>query len=153
MKIKLFPLFSAALVTAATLYASSASAQVKPADALRYRKSAYNVLIWNWMPLANAVRGKTPYNKAEFERYSARVAQVAPMLLEGFPAGSGVGKTEAKPEIWTNWADFQLKMKAFENESAALAVLAKGGDFEKIKLQFSKVGGTCKACHDKYKAE
>jgi cytochrome c556 len=153
MKTKPFAFFSAALVAATTLFASSVSAQVKPADALRYRKSAYTVRMWNWMPLANAVRGKTPYNKAEFERYSARVAQVVPMLLEGFPAGSGIGKTEAKPEIWTNWADFQAKMKAFETESAVLAVLAKGGDFEKIKLQFGKVGGTCKACHDKYKAD
>jgi cytochrome c556 len=153
MKTKPFAMFSAALIAGITLFTSFADAQVKPADALRYRKSAYHVLIWNWMPLANAVRGKSPYNKAEFERYSARVAQVAPMLLEGFPAGSGVGKTEAKPEVWTNWADFQLKMKAFETESAALALLAKGGDFEKIKVQFGKVGGTCKACHDKYKAD
>ena len=142
-----------ALFGAACLFASSAFAQVKPEDALEYRKSAYHVLLWNWMPLANAVRGKTPYVKADFERYASRVAQIAPMLLEGFPAGSGVGKTEAKPEIWTNWADFQMKMKAFETESAALAALSKGGDFEKIKLQFAKVGGTCKGCHEKYKVD
>ncbi len=142
-----------ALLGAAFQFASAAFAQVKPADALHYRKSAYNVLIWNWMPLANTVRGKTAYVKADFERYAGRVAQIAPMLLEGFPTGSGVGKTEAKPEIWTNWADFQLKMKAFETESAALATLSKGGDFEKIKVQFGKVGGTCKSCHDKYKAD
>ena len=142
-----------ALLGAAFLFASAAFAQVKPADALHYRKSAYSVLIWNWMPLANTVRGKAPYVKADFERYAGRVAQIAPMLLEGFTKGSGVGKTEAKPEIWTNWADFQLKMKAFETESAALATLSKGGDFEKIKVQFGKVGDTCKGCHDKYKAE
>lgn len=142
-----------ALLGAAFLFASAAFAQVKPADALEYRKSAYHVLIWNWMPLANAVRGKIPYVKADFERYANRVAQIAPMLLEGFPAGSRVGKTESKPEIWTNWADFQVKMKAFETESAALATLAKGGDFEKIKVQFGKVGNTCKGCHDKYKID
>lgn len=142
-----------ALLGAAFLFASAAFAQVKPADALEYRKSAYHVLIWNWMPLANTVRGKIPYVKADFERYANRIAQIAPMLLEGFPAGSGVGKTESKPEIWTNWADFQVKMKAFETESAALATLAKGGDFEKIKVQFGKVGSTCKGCHDKYKLD
>ena len=148
MKVKQF-----ALLGAAFLFASSTFAQVKPADAVHYRKSAYDVLVWNWMPLANTVRGKTPYVKADFERYANRVAQIAPMLLEGFPAGSGVGKTEAKPEIWTNWADFQRKMKAFETEAAALATLSKGGDFEKIKVQFSKVGGTCKGCHEKYKTD
>ena len=148
MKVKQYVLLAAAF-----LFTSAAFAQVKPEDALKYRKSAYNVLLWNWMPLANTVRGKTPYVKADFERYSARVAHIAPMLLEGFPVGSGVGKTESKPEIWTNWTDFQAKMKAFETESTALATLAKGGDFEKIKVQFGKVGGTCKACHDKYKLD
>jgi cytochrome c556 len=137
----------------AAVCASTAFAQVKPSEAVHYRKSAYSVLIWNWMPLANMVRGKVSYDKAVFAKHADRVAQIAPMLLEGFPVGSGVGKTEAKPEIWTKWADFKVKMGNFEKESAALAATAKTGDFEKIKAQFGKVGGTCKACHDPYKAE
>jgi cytochrome c556 len=140
-------------IVLAAVACGSAFAQVKPSEALQYRKDAYHVLLWNWMPLANTVRGKTPYDKAAFEKYSMRVAQIAPMLLEGFPVGSGVGKTEAKPEVWTKWADFKAKMSDFERESNTLSVVAKTGDFEKIKVQFGKVGATCKACHDGYKAE
>ena len=61
--------------------------------------------------------------------------------------------TEAKAEIWTDFADFTSKMKDFERESGALANTAKAGDEAAIKEQFSKTGGTCKACHDLYKAE
>ena len=142
-----------ALVAALSLSVNCAVAQVKPADAARYRKEAFHVMLWNWMPMVNTVRGKTPYNQADFVKYAKRVAQIAPMLLEGFVEGSGGGNSEAKPEIWSNWNDFKAKMNTFERESAALARIAKVGDFAKSKVQFAKVGETCKACHELYKAE
>ena len=134
--------------------ASAAHAQAKPEDVIRYRKSQYTVLLWNWMPLNSMVRGRIPFDAAEFARRAERVAAVAPQLLEGFAEGSGEGAaTDAKPEIWANFADFSAKMKDFERESAALATVAKGGDEAAMREQFAKVGGTCKACHDSYKAE
>lgn len=142
-----------ALVAALCVSMNSAVAQVKPADAARYRHEAFHVMLWNWMPLVNTVRGKNPYNQAEFAKYAKRVSQIAPMLLEGFVEGSGGGKSEAKPEIWTNWTDFKAKMNDLERESAALARVAKVNDFGKAKAQFAKVGETCKACHELYKAE
>lgn len=142
-----------ALAVALSFSISSAVAQVKPADAARYRHEAFHVMLWNWMPLVNMVRGKNPYNQAEFAKYAKRVSQIAPMLLEGFVEGSGGGDSEAKPEIWSNWADFKAKMNALERESAALARVAKVNDFAKSKAQFAKVGETCKACHDLYKAD
>lgn len=133
---------------------ASASAQAKPEDVIRYRKSAYTLLLWNWMPMNAMVRDRVPFDAAEFARRAERVAALTPQLLEGFPEGSGSGApTEAKPEIWTDFADFTSKMKDLERESAALATIAKGGDEAKMREQFAKVGGACKACHDKYKAD
>jgi cytochrome c556 len=143
-------LICAALIS---VLSSVAWGQVLPKEAVHYRKAAFTTLVWNWMPLVNMVRGKTPYDKAAFEKRANRVAFISTTLLEGFVPNSAIGKSEAKPEIWTNWSDFQAKAKALEVESAALANLAKTGDFEKIKAQFGKVGGTCKACHDLYKAD
>lgn len=144
----------AALLLSLLIAGNIAIAQNKPEDIIRYRKSAYTVLLWNWMPLNAMVRGRIAFDAAEFARRAERVAALAPQLLEGFPEGSGTGATtEAKPEIWTNFADFSAKMKDFERESAALASIAKAGDEAAMKEQFAKVGGTCKACHDQYKAE
>ena len=146
----------AALPLSLLLLAASATAnaQDKPEDIIRYRKSAYTVLLWNWMPMNAMVRGRIPFDAAEFARRADRVAALTPQLLEGFPEGSGTGApTEAKPEIWTDFADFTAKMKDLERESAALSTVAKSGDEAKMREQFAKVGGTCKACHDKYKAE
>lgn len=142
------------LSLALLIAAGQASAQAKPEDVIRYRKAQYTVLLWNWMPLNAMVRDRIPFDAAEFARRAARVAAVAPQLLEGFAEGSGEGApTDAKPEIWQDFADFTAKMQDLERESAALADIAKGGDEAAMRAQFAKVGGACKACHDAYKAE
>jgi cytochrome c556 len=129
-------------------------AQVRPETAISYRKSAYTVIIWNWQPMSAMMRGTVPFDKARFEKGANRVAMMATQLLEGFPVGSDKGApTEALPAIWTNWTDFQQKMKSFESEAAALAAVSKTGNVAKIKAQFAKVGASCGACHDLYKAE
>lgn len=145
---------AALLILSSLMLVTAVQAQTKPEDAIHYRKSAYTVLLWNWMPLNAMVRGRIAFDAAEFARRADRVAAIAPQLLEGFPEGSNAGAdTEAKAEIWANFSDFTSKMKDFERESAALASVAKGGDEAAMKDQFAKVGGTCKACHDQYKAE
>ena len=142
------------LAVALLAITSAGAAQSKPEAAIHYRQNVFGAIVWNFGPMSAMVRGKIPYDKVLFERHAIRVSQLAPMLLEGFPKGSEAGaETEARSEIWANWADFQSKMKTFEVESAALARLAKVGTLDAVKAQFGKVGASCKACHDKYKAE
>ena len=62
------------------------------------------------------------------------------------------GKTRAKPAIWENPEDFAEKLAALRTEAAALSAAAKSGDKGAAVAQFKKTGGTCKACHDEYKA-
>jgi cytochrome c556 len=136
------------------LAAPAVQAVADPAAAIEYRQSAYTVMVWNWAPLGAMMRGRTPWDQAEFTRRAQRVATLAPMLLEGFPPGSDKGAdTDAKGEIWSNYTDFSAKMQAFERESAALAEIAAGGDEAATRAQFGKTAETCKACHDLYKAD
>jgi len=143
------------LATAAALgTAAIATAAVKPETAIAYRQAGYTMLGWNFGPMAQMVRGKTPWDAAEFARRAERVALIAPQLLEGFPEGSDTGATtEAKPDIWKNMDDFKLKMDDLVKQSKLLADAAKSGDEAKMKEQFKQTAGTCKACHDKYRSE
>ena len=134
--------------------AAVATAAVKPDTAIRYRQSVYTMIGWNFGPMAQMVKGKTPWNATEFALHADRVAALAPQLLEGFPEGSDTGaKTEAKAEIWKNMADFKTKMDDLVTQSKLLADVAKGGDEAKTKDQFKKTAEACKACHDKYRNE
>lgn len=145
---------NAAILFSGLLLSTSTLADVKPEAAIVYRQSLYHVILWNYLPLADMVKGKTPFDAKEAARRAERIAAVVPQLLEGFPKGSDTGaKTEAKAEIWNNFADFESKMNDFVKESRALVDAVKTSDEEKFKAQFQKTSGTCKACHEKYKAE
>src|SRR5690349_10475751 len=116
--------------------AAIAAAAVKPETAIAYRQAGYTMLGWNFGPMAQMVRGKAPWDAAEFARRAERVASIAPQLLEGFPEGSDTGATtDAKPEIWKNMDDFKAKMDELVKQSKLLAEVAKSGDEAKMKEQ------------------
>ena len=139
-----------AIVMALTI--SSATAQTKPEDIIKYRQSVYKVMGWNFSPMAAMVKGEKPYDKEAFARNATIVSQMSPLAMEGFAAGSDKGAdSKAKPEIWTKLADFKEKMDKMVGESKKLAAIASTGSFDEIKKQFGATGGACKACHDDYK--
>jgi cytochrome c556 len=85
---------------------------------------------------------------------SATIARLAPEASSWFPPGTGpdVGKTRAKPEIWQKPADFNAKMRAFQEAANRFDAAAQAGDVAAIKARFGELGKTCKACHDPYRA-
>lgn len=69
---------------------------------------------------------------------------------ELFPAGSGreaVPETRAKPEIWTQRAEFDAAINDLIKETAALGDAAKAGNLDAVKAAWPKVAQACGACH------
>lgn len=156
MNLKLTVLAAAVvLVTGATTVIAAEAGKHDPIDAaIAYRKSVYHVIVWNFSQMSGMMRGKTPYDAADFAKRAERVAALSTQLEEGFiPNSGGRDSTEAKAEIWSNWDDFKVKLGDFERESKALAEVAKAGKLDDVKAQHAKVGAACKACHDKYKQD
>jgi cytochrome c556 len=145
---------AAIFVATATLAASTAFAQARPEKAIEYRQGVYAIVGWNIGPMAGMMQGRIPYDKEGFAKRAANLAAVLPMAAEGFPAGSDKGlPTQAKPEIWSNPAEFKAKMDKTVDEATKLATLAKTGSLDDIKKQFGAMGAACKACHDDFKAK
>ena len=154
---KIFRWSAIALLTTTCLFAGTAQAEGAPSkgeQALKYRKSLYQVMAWNFGPMGAMAQGKVPYDAAEFAQRANRVALIAPMLSEGFPAATkDMPNSELKPAMWANRADFDAKMKDLVDRSATLATVAKTGDFAQSKAAFFDTANACKACHEKYKNE
>jgi len=142
-------------VAAAALFSTAVTAlAVKPEAAIHYRQSVYTMIGWNFMPMVDMIKNKSPWDNAEFAKHADRIAFLAPQLLEGFPEGSDKGaETEAKPDIWKNMDDFKSKMSDLVRETKNLSDVAKAGDEAKTREQFKKTAGACKSCHDKYRKE
>jgi cytochrome c556 len=88
---------------------------------------------------------------------AGKIAELSAKASGWFPAGTGpdVGKTGAKPAIWQpeNQQDFAKKLSDFQKAAQAFNNDASGNDVNTIKADFAKLGGACKACHDKYRSE
>jgi cytochrome c556 len=126
--------------------------QAKPEDVLALRKGVFQVIRSSFGPMAGFADGKAQLDAARAQVLGARLAAVAPMAAEAFPAGSDfVAGSKAKPEIWSKPDDFKAKMEAFQAAAAKLADAAKAGNLEAVKAAVPELGKACKACHEEYR--
>jgi len=142
------------LALATLCVAVPASAQfAKPEDAIKYRKSALFVMGQNFGRVAQMAGGKMEFNAKVAAESAAAADSVAKLPWAGFGAGTDKGETKAKAEIWTDKAKFDDLAKKMQAEMSNLAAVAKTGNLENIKLAVNATGGTCKACHDDFRAK
>jgi len=148
---KITSLCAAAMALTLALPASAQFA--KPEDAIKYRKNALFVMQQNFSRVAGMAAGKIPFD-AKVAAESAVTAEfVAKLPWAGFGPGTDKGETKAKPEIWSDKAKFDDYAGKMQAEMAKLAVAAKSGNLDAIKTAVNSTGGTCKACHDDFRAK
>lgn len=151
MKAKLLlALVSVALTT------GTAVAQVKPEDAIKYRQSGYAFMAWNMGRIKQNVEGN--FNKDEVVKAANAIQAIAnsgmgALYLPGTDKGKGWEESRAKPEIWTDKEKMGKVATEFVKEANEMAKIAAGGDAGAVKAQLGKLGGTCKGCHDDFKAK
>lgn len=126
-----------------------AAGSVVAQDPIAARKDGFKAAKEAMGNIKSALDGDLAAVKTNADKLNA----VATAAVGLFPAGSDVGSTKAKAAIWSNFDDFKAKAAAFQTESARLSQLAAAGDAAGAKKQFGVVAGTCKACHDSYKAD
>jgi cytochrome c556 len=146
---------TAYLLGAASLaLALPASAQfAKAEDAIKYRQSALFVMQQNFGRVAGMAAGRVPFD-AKVAADSAAVAEyMAKLPWAGFGPGTDMGATKAKPEIWTDKAKFDDYANKTKIEMSKLAVAAKSGNLDSIKAAVNATSGTCKSCHDDFRAK
>jgi cytochrome c556 len=98
---------------------------------------------------------KTNSNDIEAMRRSADVINAAaPKLLSQFPRGTGpeLGvKTGAKPEVWTQSAEFKTDAQAFMLAAQKLKQASATGNVEAVKPAVATLGAACKSCHETFR--
>ncbi|HEX9948303.1 MAG TPA: cytochrome c [Allosphingosinicella sp.] len=102
--------------------------------------------------ISRELKGENP-NLGNLRAGAATIAQLAPQVPTWFPAGTGpgVGKTDARAEIWSKPEDFAAKSQDFREAAAAFETAARGSDLAAIRSAHAKLGKSCKGCHDLYR--
>lgn len=122
--------------------------------------------------LAEMMRGKTAYDASSVRDAAAKIKTHAGQAMTSlFPEGSDEKVSEAKPEIWTDWEEFQVLAERLAVLAEGLELAAQngpadggGGNSTMTELPtvtelasmpattvFDMLGRTCSACHQKFR--
>jgi cytochrome c556 len=89
----------------------------------------------------------------EVKKQAASIRETAESLPALFPEGSGEGRTDAKPEIWSDRPGFEAKTTEFLLQAKKLEQVAAGDDAAGILSQFHVVEKVCSDCHEVFRAK
>lgn len=144
-----------ALAAAAAMASLPAAAQFqKPEDAIKYRQSAFTVMGAHVGRIGAMAQGRVPFDAKAAADNAAIVSAMARLPFTAFGEGTDKGMpNRAKPEIWKDAAKFKAASDKMVAEIAKLETAAKAGNLDAIKAAMGGVGGSCKGCHDDFRAE
>lgn len=144
------------LTVLSTALPSIAQNAPKPENLVKWRQSAYQVVAWNSGRIKAALAGE--YNKDEVSAAANAIAGIAnaglpKLFAPGTEATKGWHDTNVKADAFKDTARFAKLDADFAREANELARLANAGDAAAVKAQYAKLNGTCKGCHDAFKAD
>lgn len=146
----------AVLIALASALATPAFAQFrKPEDAVKYRQSVMFTMGNHFYTRLGAMaNGRVPFDAKAAADNADVVATLARLPWIAFPPGTeNLGKTDAKPAVWTEQAKFKDLSEKMQAEVVKLQAAARTGDVEAIKAAYRSTSNSCKACHDAFTSQ
>jgi cytochrome c556 len=145
--------FAVAAVAVGTLAAGAASVATSSPEgtaAIKARHEAMETIGDAMGPLGAIAKGESPFDAAVVEKNAGTIAENLKKAATLFPEGSDEGDVEtwAKAEIWSNSADFELKMQTARTQAEALQAVTEEAAF---RPALGKLGNSCKSCHQDYR--
>jgi len=144
-----------AATIALTFAATPEPASPTPEQIIAARQAALDLSVMDMAEMQLALKEGSDLKKQVYPATSLmRWAKVLPTL---FPAGTEKGATalptKARPEIWSDRADFEKAAANYAEQASKLADFARAADADGFGTQLKVVSKACDACHDKFKNE
>ncbi len=143
-----------AATLAATLAAGAAHAQ-DPAAVARARHDHYKEIGKASKAIRDELMKPAP-DVGVIQAAAKTIDTLAPQLPSWFPPGTGrdvVPKSEALPIVWQKPDEFKKDAAGFATAAHAFDLAAQSGKLDAIHTAFPTLGGTCKTCHETFKAK
>jgi cytochrome c556 len=136
--------------------ASTAAAELKPEEQIQIRQAGYSFMGWNMGKIKANLEGD--YNSDQVIAAANAIAGIAnsgmgALYGPGTDKDIGAVKTRVKPELFQNMEDVGTIARNFIAAADNLQKVAASGDQVEVSSAFGELGQSCKACHDKYRAD
>jgi len=145
-----------AILAAAIALPAAAFAADPVADTIDARQGYFKLLGANVGILAGMARGQTEYSAEGAQTAADNIAvltsyDMGHLFMPGTSSADS-DATRALPKIWEDFAGVGEKGAALREAAAAMQAAAGQGQAE-MGAALGPLGGTCKACHDAYRAD
>lgn len=129
-----------------------ASAQAAPADeaAIEYRQNLMSAVGYNMGAIGSIMKHQLVLPGA-VANHAQQMADAAKLVAPAFERKVTAGKTDAKPEIWQDWAKFERAIADYQKAASDLATAAKGSDPAATGAAVKALGESCSGCHESFR--
>jgi len=136
--------------------ATTAAAQLKPEDQIKFRQAGYSFMSWNMGKIKTNLEGQ--FDAKQVEAAANAIAGIAnsgmgALYGPGTDKDIGSRKTRAKPELFQNMPEVGKLATEFNAAANNLAKVSASGDKAAVQISFDETGAACKACHEKYRKD
>lgn len=142
------------LLTCATLplAACSDSGKNSPAQQMVDKRQAiFKQMTKTLEPMGLVARERAPYNAAEFAAAAVQLQTLSKQPWPLFSADTRPLPTRAKPEVWSQAADFRTAQDSFQGKVNTLVTASEGSDIAALRSATLAVEASCKGCHDTFR--
>ncbi len=128
---------------------AAAQSPMKSGDPVADRQRLMKLVGANWADIQAKMKANNPDAVAVNAETLAVMATHIPAL---FPPGSATDKSNAKPEIWDKWADFQAAAQNLETLAAKLRDASRAKDGAAVEAMVKDFGPkACGTCHTPFR--
>jgi cytochrome c556 len=138
-------IFLTAILLTSQLALADAEAEVN------YRQGVMKSVGGHMASMGAILKGRVHFE--DFASHASAMAELATIVPNVFPAGSGTGKTEALPAIWEKSGEFQAAMDEFVRAANNIAEVAGAGNPRALGPAIQELGQACKGCHDNFREQ
>ena len=126
-------------------------------NAVKARRGYYQMMLWDLDPAEMMLKGDLEWDAEAAKGFASGMKELSDygvdrLFVPGTSNADMPGATRALPAIWQNRARFSDLNAAWQAQSRALLEAADRGQ-DAYNAELTKLGQTCKACHDDFRAK
>jgi len=147
-----------ALITlvASSVLLSACSDRVKdthPQQVVSKRQAIFKKFTKTLEPMGLVARDRQDYVKSEFVASALALQELSSQPWPYFTADGNYPPTRAKPEVWSQAAEFKQAQDKFLAAVDTLVQVADSADRAAIRSSVEAVQASCKSCHDQFRSD
>ena len=151
LRLSLSVLVLALLVAAGFAACSGEPPDDHPGQPVTKRRAIFKQFAKTLEPMGLVAREREPYKREKFLAQAEELARLAPEPWPYFTPDANYPPSRAKPEVWSQAAEFTKAREQYVAATQTLLAAAKGDDLDAMRRAVNAVQDQCTSCHKQFR--